>query len=73
MATIEPPTKSSTVSNAKTRIKVTDTPAPDEIKPLQLKIPAAQKNDFKAFAALRGRNMNDMFIEMYTEYKEKHA
>lgn len=46
---------------------------PNIIKPLQLKIPEAKKNDFKAYAALRGQSMNTLFLEMFEEYKEKHA
>lgn len=50
----------------------TDQPAPDAIKPLQLKIPESKKNEFKAYAAMRGRSMNALFLDMFEEYKSKH-
>lgn len=48
-------------------------PAPDSIKPLQLKIPESKKNEFKAYSAMRGKSMNALFLEMFEEYIEKHA
>lgn len=53
--------------------KPTDQTPPETIKPLQLKIPETRKNEFKAYAALRGRSMNALFLDMFDEYKEKHA
>lgn len=46
---------------------------PDSIKPLQLKIPESAKNEFKAYAAMQGKNMNTLFLEMFEEHKTKHA
>lgn len=51
----------------------TDQVPPDAIKPLQLKIPESRKNEFKAYAAMNGRSMNALFLEMFSEYKQKHA
>ena len=53
--------------------KATEQTPPDAIKPLQLKIPESKKNEFKAYAALRGRSMNALFLDMFEEYKNKHA
>lgn len=46
---------------------------PDSIKPLQLKIPESAKNEFKAYAAMQGKSMNTLFLEMFLEHKAKHA
>ena len=51
----------------------TEQSPPDAVKPLQLKLPEHKKNEYKAFAAIRGIAMNDLFLEMFEEYKEKHA
>ena len=51
----------------------TDQIPPDSIKPIQLKIPEIKKNEFKAYAAMRGRSMNDLFLEMFEEYKQNHS
>jgi hypothetical protein len=62
---------SSVVEAAKSK-KPTEQPAPDAIKPLQLKIPESRKNEFKAYAAMRGRSMNALFLDMFEQYK-KHS
>ena len=53
--------------------KATEQTPPDAIKPLQLKIPESKKNEFKAYAAMRGRSMNALFVEMFEEYREQHS
>lgn len=79
MAKLEPPKKDDNVQPISKKVekakptKPTEQAAPDAIKPLQLKIPESKKNDFKAYAALRGKSMNTLFLEMFEEYKEKHA
>ena len=80
------PTKKSELTTPKTKLaqiedtiqsarpkNPTEQPAPDAIKPLQLKIPESRKNEFKAYAAMRGRSMNALFLDMFEEYKEKHV
>ena len=52
---------------------ITGQDPPSSIKPIQLKIPEDKKNEFKAYAAMRGRSMNALFLDMFEEYKEKHA
>ena len=64
MATIAPLTEPKKKPNAMTA----QTP-PSAIKPLQLKIPATVKNDFKAYAALHGKSMSEMFLEIFEEHK----
>ena len=77
MAKLEPPKRETqkkvaeTVSVAKPKKSIEQTP-PDAIKPIQLKIPESSKNEFKAYAAMRGLAMNDLFLQMFNEYKEKH-
>lgn len=79
MAKLEPPKKDDNVQPISEKVekakpkKPTEQPAPDAIKPLQLKIPETKKNDFKAYAAQRGKTMNALFLEMFEEYKDKHA
>ncbi len=84
MANLKPPLKSvekvskAAVSTAKTvekaRSKVpTEQIPPDAIKPLQLKIPESKKNEFKAYAAMRGRSMNALFLDMFDEYKSNNT
>lgn len=72
---IEQPKKTEvvkTIAKAKPKAPTEQIP-PDAIKPLQLKIPEGKKNEFKAYAAMRGRSMNALFLDMFDEYKEKHA
>lgn len=80
MANLAPPKKkvdkvkeriSSTVAKAAPKSSIEQS-SPSSIKPLQLKIPESAKKEFKAYAALRGQPMNALFLEMFTEYKEKH-
>lgn len=61
-----------TISTA-TPKNLTDQPSPTSIVPIQLKIPEMKRNEFKAYAALRGRAMNTLFLEMFEEYKKNHA
>lgn len=71
MANFNPP-KKKVVSKKKEIEKpkaVLEQTPPDAIKPIQLKIPEGKKNEFKAFAAMRGRSMNDLFLEMFEQYK----
>ena len=49
-----------------------DQPPPNEIVPLQLKIPTGKKNEFKAYAAIRGHSMNELFLEMFEQYKQNN-
>jgi hypothetical protein len=67
------PTISKTVVEAARPKKPTEQAPPDAIKPLQLKIPEGKKNEFKAYAAMHGLSMNALFLDMFEEYKEKHA
>ena len=60
------------IAAAKPKAATEQTP-PSSIVPIQLKIPEARRNEFKAYAAMRGRTMNALFLDMFEEYKEKHA
>lgn len=71
MANIQPPTNKK-VMKLKPKAATEQIP-PDAIKPLQLKIPEGAKNEFKAYAAMQGKSMNTLFLEMFAEHKEKHA
>ena len=83
MADLRPPLKSvekdnkavvstvKTVEKAMSRIP-TDQVPPDAIKPLQLKIPESKKNEFKAYAAMSGRSMNALFLDMFDQYKSNN-
>ncbi len=77
MANIAPPKQQKAAGNGK-RLKqvmpvgATEQTPPDSIRPLQLKIPETKKNEFKAYAAIRGQTMNVLFLEMFKEYREKH-
>jgi NRPS condensation-like uncharacterized protein len=51
----------------------TEQTPPSSIVPIQLKIPETSKNEFKAYAAMRGKTMNVLFLEMFEEYKKEHA
>lgn len=72
MANIPPPKKVAIVEDLKPKAATEQTP-PDSIAPLQVKIPEHVKNEFKAFAAMRGKSMNTLFVEMFEEYKQKHV
>jgi len=80
MAKLSPPKKApvnssaieTVIANAKPK-EPTDQVPPQAIKPVQLKIPEDKKNEFKAYAAMRGRSMNALFLDMFEEYKERHA
>ena len=80
MAKLEPPAKKTparkasveaAVAKAAPKKPIEQTP-PDAIAPLQLKIPQSKKNEFKAYAAMRGQAMNELFVEMFDDYKEQH-
>lgn len=77
MAKLAPPKKTTakkapfSVGHTKPQESIEQTP-PDAIKPIQLKIPESIKNEFKAYAAMRGLAMNDLFLKMFREYKSKH-
>ncbi len=58
------------VAKAKPMAATEQTP-PDAIKPLQLKIPENKRNEFKAYAAMRGKPMNELFLEMFEKYKDE--
>ena len=58
------------VSKAKPTAATEQTP-PDATKPLQLKIPESKRNEFKAYAAMRGKAMNELFLEMFEKYKNE--
>ena len=75
MAKLAPPKKdkSPTVVSAPKPIKILQQAAPDAIKPIQLKIPESSKNEFKAYAAMRGLAMNELFLQMFDEYKENNS
>ena len=60
------------VSKAKPKAPTEQTP-PDAIKPLQLKIPENKRNEFKAYAAMRGKPMNELFLEMFEKYKNENV
>lgn len=75
MAKIAPPVQKKTASkNIKKPLpkatKAIEQIPPEAIKPLQLKIPEAAKNEFKAYAAMRGKSMNTLFLEMFEAHKE---
>ncbi|MGA2607212.1 MAG: hypothetical protein ABSH01_07110 [Terriglobia bacterium] len=62
----EPPKAADTVSNlakAATGDKV----------PLQLKISADERRDFKAYALAHDRDANDLFAEVWKYYKDNHG
>lgn len=65
--------KKEVVKKVEKPTRATEQSPPDAVKPLQLKIPEHKKNEYKAFAAIRGIAMNDLFLAMFEEYKEKHA
>ncbi len=76
MAKMAPPEKKANASNKVSTLKpkaATEQTPPDAIAPLQLKIPSSSKNEFKAYAAMQGKNMNTLFLEMFAEYKSRHA
>jgi hypothetical protein len=60
------------VAQAKPKAPTEQTP-PDEIAPLQLKIPKYKRNEFKAYAAMRGIPMNDLFLDMFELYKQNNT
>ena len=76
MANIAPPKKDKKpvkkITPPKSSRATVQTP-PDAIKPLQLKIPESAKNEFKAYAAIHGKSMNTLFLEMFSEHKENHV
>ena len=75
MAKLAPPKKhkAPTSVSVPRPIKSIEQAAPDAIKPIQLKIPESSKNEFKAYAAMRGLAMNDLFLQMFDEYKVNNS
>jgi len=76
MANISPPKKKKGAAKKVSTLQpmaATEQMPPDAIAPLQLKIPSSSKNEFKAYAAMQGKSMNTLFLEMFAEHKERHA
>lgn len=80
MANLAPPKKkvdkfkeqiTTTVAKAAPKTPIEQSP-PSSIVPLQLKVQESSKKEFKAYAAMRGQSMSSLFLEMFTEYKNKH-
>lgn len=44
-----------------------------EKEPLQVRIPTVVKRRFKAHAALRGIEPNELFVEVWEQYERTHA
>jgi hypothetical protein len=42
-------------------------------EPLQIRIPRAVKRRFKAYAAMRGIEPNELFVEMWEHFERRHA
>ncbi len=78
MSSIKPPSKKKeeVVKNKTTEsireASSIDRVPPNSVVPLQLKIDGQLRNEFKAYAAINGKSMNKLFVEMYTEYLENH-
>lgn len=77
MANISPPSKKKVIGKNKTTENIveanaTDQTPPNTVVPLQLKINGQLRNEFKAYAAINGKSMNKLFVEMYQEYLENH-
>ncbi len=82
MVTIKPPknnlekTKHKKAVNAvvKTQppMNITSKPSPVETVNLNLAVSNRLKIDYKTFCVQQGRNMNDVFEEMFQEYKNKY-
>jgi soluble lytic murein transglycosylase-like protein len=53
--------------------KVAPTSAETSKEPLQVRIPGALKRRFKAHAALRGIEPNELFVEMWEHYERTHV
>lgn len=42
-------------------------------EPLQVRIPTPVKRAFKSFAALRGMEPNELFVEVWEHYERTHT
>lgn len=49
------------------------TPAGDAKEPLQVRIPIPVKRRFKAHAAMRGLEPNELFVEVWNHYERTFA
>lgn len=72
MAKFEPPKKVEVEKQALKSLKPIDQPAPDSLALLQLKIPEINRNEFKAHAAMLGKPMNELFLEIWDAYKKNN-
>lgn len=54
------------------QVEIKDRSNTDKRVPLQVMIPPAVKHEIKVSAALRGIKMHELFMEMYSFYKEHH-
>ncbi len=80
MVTINPPknqiNKASLTKNKNNGKEVktvfsTSKPSPTETVNLNLAVSNSLKIDYKTFCVQQGKNMNEIFEEMYDEYKSK--
>jgi hypothetical protein len=61
-----PPTPAKTVNNL-------DKPDPAGLAPLNFKVPAEFRREFKTYAAQRGTSMLKLLIEGFELYKQHHG
>jgi len=71
MASIAPPSKKAAQSQV-IGLNSTEKTPPSNLKPLQFKVAETLKNEYKAFAAAKGKDMTTLFLQMYAEYKVNH-
>ncbi len=51
----------------------TSKPAPNDIKPIQVKVSASLHQEIKLYAVEQGITITDLFSQMYKEYWAKHG
>ena len=78
MAKLNPPEKktqkkqeASAIDGAKPVAAIEQTP-PSSLVLMQIRVPETARNEFKAYASMRSKSMNILFLEMFEEFKENN-
>lgn len=59
------------ISKAAPKAATEQTP-PSSLVLMQIRVPESARNEFKAYASMRSKSMNVLFLEMFEEFKTRN-
>jgi hypothetical protein len=60
------------INKTKPTAAIEQTP-PSSLVLMQIRVPESARNEFKAYASMRSKSMNVLFLEMFEEYKTRNS